>query len=581
MSNTNLEKIIIYDPRLDVNQPFKNWYTMFPASDLTVIRQPTANYSQNSANFQILLNDNNTLIDRSSMIFSMPITIDMTGPGTGAGNCYQAEKEGLRSNPLAKIINNLNFNFNGTSFSYLPYEMEIARERLTNSNNNVNKQLMPTMPDRNQDYAYSYLTNRSPFALYNDNPYEVSRRAYPITVVTNTTTAAKITTTLNMNLFDFSPMSRDNDVIGIHSTPLSINFVFVSNLSRIWSRDLTNHTQPISTFSVTFGAPSIHFVAMTIPRQIPIPPVISYPLEDIVYYPTTTSTTYAQNSTFSIDSNVIQLETTPKKIYIYVKRSTQSVAASLDASVGSSDVFARINTAQVTFGNRNGLLSSYSDYDLWNMSFKNGVEMSYIEWTGSNGSTTTQYLSGSVLAIDPVRDLGLNDDYVVGKADKINFKIQLNVTTLSPNTVSYDMGLLIVYDSILTYSNGQYSKSNVLFNNFNEVQQGVISYNQLRNLSGGYIAGMMASGGSIKGFAKDVWSQIKDFAPTLNKMLKETKAISRLTPAIPYIGQPISNVARTLGYGEGEEGYDELNGGKILTRGDLMSRIKRYENRRR
>jgi hypothetical protein len=117
----------------------------------------------------------------------------------GTGNLFQPLREGLRAYPFDKIVITSNINMNGQTLSYQNYEQIIPMERFID--NHKNNQIEPTMCDCFQNYTDAYNTNRSPFATYFSNPAEVTRRAYPIATISNTTTGAVLDTVIYHNIF--------------------------------------------------------------------------------------------------------------------------------------------------------------------------------------------------------------------------------------------------------------------------------------------------------------------------------------------------------------------------------------------
>jgi hypothetical protein len=586
----NLQKYKILDPRLEVSETFKKWYVMLGSPDIVCQVYPTSQYSNSNLTFNIPLpNAYKCIVDRSSAIIALPVHIVMHGTGGGSGNIFQPLREGLRSYPFDKMVITSNINMNGNLVAYQNYEQILPMERY--NDNHKNNQIVPTMCDPSQNYSDTYNTNMSPFATRFSNPAEVTRRAYPMTIISNNTTDAVIDTVLYWNIFDYPPFTEKTDVVGINITPFVLNYTFINNLAHIWSRD-AGHTQNLQTLAVTLGSnsslgqPRISMNVLSLPSHINIPDSISYPYHLITFFPSTTTSAIAPATSLAQQgTQIIQLNTVPSKIYLYVKVATQSVLASTAAAVLYPDVFASITRVAITFGNKNNLLASASQWDLYNMSKKNGLsdKWGFSDWSGYNGAGDPN-LVGSVVCIDPSKDLSLEDGYIVGKNDKINFQALIDYTTLSPYTVLYDVCVLCVYDGIQTMRGNQCELNNLVIGDIHEIQESPISYHEMKSIYGGAIAG------DARSFFSNVWGKLKDVAGPINQLLKDTKAISNLAPMVPYIGGPLSSVASHLGYGEGEggdfyepeggfiagEGEGVLAGGKVMRRSALKKNLTRY-----
>lgn len=603
---SNIQKLALLDPRLEVSETFKNFYVMLGSPDILCQPYPATSFSNSNINFNITLPDNHRcVIDRSSAILSIPIRITMNGTGAGVGNIYQPDREGLRSNPFDKMVLTSNYNINGSSLSYQNSEQILPMERY--DDNLSNNQISPTMCDCSQNYTSVYGTNRSPFALFFDNPNEITRRAYPITVISNNTTDAVIDLVLYINIFDYPPFTEQNDVVGVNITPFTILYTMVSQLSRIWSRDPA-HTQNLTTLNVTvgtnslFGQPQISMIVLSLPHSVEIPDNISYPYNQVSFYPSVSSGSIAPNTTINQHAtSVIQLDTLPSKIYIYVKASTQHVLSSMANSIGIPDTFASIIGVHLTLGNKNRLLASYSVQDLYNMSKKNGLsnKWSFSDFSGRNGPSDPT-LMGSVICIDPSKDLSLAPGTIVGLSNKLNFQAFVSYTTISPYTMPYDVNVFIIYDGIQTMIGNRCDFSTNIISSEAELQMSPMSYNEIKAVYGGVIAGRNA-----KSFFKNMWGKLKEVAGPINKLLKSTGIISKATSFIPGVGPVVSGVAKTLGYGEGGNFYTQnmdggqyynqrqitdggfiagegapsggiLAGGRTLQRRDLARNVRRY-----
>ena len=120
----HVEKGYYIDPRVNMSNKFRKWISMIGATESTLLVTPASSGANNTtSNFDVRVTDTEfVVIDRSSMVIGQPTTITKTGPGTGTGNLYQPDCEGLRCRPLEKVLQNLNINVSaGSKLSYQPY----------------------------------------------------------------------------------------------------------------------------------------------------------------------------------------------------------------------------------------------------------------------------------------------------------------------------------------------------------------------------------------------------------------------------------------------------------------------------
>jgi hypothetical protein len=101
-----------------------------------------------------------------------------------------------------------------------------------------------------------------------------------------------------------------------------------------------------------------------------------------------------------------------------------------------------VSGLNITFNNVSGLLTSYSQNDLYMMSRRNGSQQTWSEFRGivTNRFKTEYAGIGSIIVIDPVRDLGLSDFLSSGSLGQFSFQA----------TVTYDKILGHTYGEATT-----------------------------------------------------------------------------------------------------------------------------------
>lgn len=154
-------------------------------------------------------------------------------------------------------------------------------------------------------------------------------------------------------------------------------------------------------------------------------PYIDYPR----YITSASNSVIPSNSSLTITSNSLQLNQIPDYILIGI-RPTQS-----NITVKKQHRFYPIKQLNINFNNVSGLLSSATEYDLYKMSVKNGLQKTYLDFTGyapdaSFGTlgggvlgSKLQQTSGSFIVIDPSLDLSLPDFYSNGSIGVFSFQV--------------------------------------------------------------------------------------------------------------------------------------------------------------
>ena len=106
-------------------------------------------------------------------------------------------------------------------------------------------------------------------------------------------------------------------------------------------------------------------------------------------------------------------------VYIFVKQTNYNAYI--------TDTFARINNISINSINNISLLTSNSPHQLYQISVKNGIELTWDQWYGStSGLRRNTSGVGSILCINPVLDLGIKSSNIT------KISITVNYTSLFP-----------------------------------------------------------------------------------------------------------------------------------------------------
>lgn len=539
-----IQKIGYLDPRIDSlnKMKYEKFYTEIGATQISVIQNMASSYSNNSANFTPSFNDNNTsVIDRSSVHFILPVTIDMaTTQTSGSGNLYNPSFEGFRACPIETILENLIITVKGKQISYHCNEIIQLSQRYDQYD--LSK-ITPQYGDMSQTYADMNASNLSPFASVYDNPK--TRRSQPITVVSNTPTAAKLTANLIMNMSCYAPFTTKPYSFGLNMDPATLIYQYQSNLNRIWSRDIVNSTRVLETMTVTLGRPELDFIQLSLPQGVQLPSSIDYDYVNIDQHTITDPvTTRAQYTNFNILSDNFQFDSIFDKMLVCVHVAKSAIDSSVSNSVGITDTYAAINSLSVSIGNRTDILNNYSQAEIYEICRKNGLDkdISYYDFIGLNNGTN---LMGSVVALVPA-DLGT--DMVAGVNRKSTFQIKANVTALNPLTLAYEMSVIFIRNGIMTISGNNCELNYIPISNISELRLSEKPYREIAALNGGLNLG------DIGRFFNTAFSKVKEYAKPVNQFLKNTRVLSSAASLLPKVGPIAGPIISSLGYGDGGDG---------------------------
>jgi hypothetical protein len=131
------------------------------------------------------------------------------------------------------------------------------------------------------------------------------------------------------------------------------------------------------------------------------------------------------DTTTSQVTDVISMRQIPNFIYMVIRPQYNSMKPQF-----SNHLCFPITGLNITFNNVSGLLTSYSQNDLYMMSRRNGSQQTWSEFRGTVINKNKESFAGigSIIVIDPVRDLGLSDFLSSGSLGQFSFQ----------STVTYD-----------------------------------------------------------------------------------------------------------------------------------------------
>lgn len=579
---SELNTVTVANPVTDTNS--RDVFQIHKGPLISTWTQITTNaYSDSQIQFSAPPPNPQTVIDRLIYV-GVPIKLSFSGD-TGNVNTpllNYAVRDAFRAFPLHSILQTLTVTINtgGITMNI----NEVLPDLLWYGGNPPNDQnqqfsLSPTMMDQSQNYSELVSTMRNPLGGYGDSglPYEMKRGEFLPKIITNTSTAAEVQAFLVEPLlispFLFGKM-QEMGLTGIQN--LVFNFTFnAGKLNRAWSHaaDPTAGTfnAPTATFlevDQIAQKPTMFFRYCTLPivdSNPSLEKVYSYPYNQIQSYATETSTLYAPGAAGEIISNNIQLPVIPERLFLYLR------IHDTDRTYLTTDTFAQITNVSINWNNQSGILASATQYDLYNISRKNGCRMSFPQWMGECGNALTALNKisgpGSLLCIDFADDIGLNDLEAPGQLGTYQFQVTIKFKNVNPTlTQTYRLmavfitsGVLQIFKNEATTSVGILSKEEVLkAKTFPQVQ-----FKNVHDFYGG-----------------NFWNGLKSFVSRAAKGVQ--KALPYVEKALPYVQQGVQ-LASKLGAGKRKHRHHhrrhhhhggDFVGGKLISRNELAKRAK-------
>lgn len=424
---------LVMDPRVDCDSE-QLYIIRKGAEHVRYDTNITTSSSDSSINFSVVPPNANIACDKRVWI-DLQVQFTLTGPDTGvplvsveggaAPGQLLGNTDGLRWMPLHSVCESLSVSFNQTNVSQnlRQYIEAVTRCGYDPAFEGTYLSVAPSMHDQYQNYGDYVVwgSGRNPLNKYGENSAQQPRGAlsYLVTAVSNTsaTIIATWSEPILMSPFLLDKM-QEKGFLGL--TNIDFNFQ-LGDLRKMWSHDAVNG-HALSNIAATMqnmSKPQLRFCWMTPPLTEDIPLVNRYPYHQVTDFRTTIGS-FAQGATFQQYTNNIQLSSIPSRMFIVVK--PQIGQAGDDYT--KSDAYAYIDNIQIQFDNKNSLLGTATSRDLYELSVRNGLQMSWAQWSK---------FCGSVVVIDFARDISLSSAQAVGMSGNYNLSVQISGTNLAPN----------------------------------------------------------------------------------------------------------------------------------------------------
>jgi hypothetical protein len=449
MSESVVNKLVPineYDPRVNL-RPATQYAVKKGGSNETMNVFPSSSYSTSQINFLPIVPNMDTIVSRRAMIgFYYEVAITGTTDQVDMRDCL-----GLliapRANPNGNVVNTINSTINNTSISInLANNISVLQKFNVSQDEQIRDlSLFPSMNDFYQNYRDGQGANNNPLAeIGNAGGAQEPRGGWGNIEVVSSSPTSLVFRFYSIEPLYLSPWTNEEShsagFFGVNN--LTFNLV-LGSLNRCISID-TLSTSPnivVSSINTTFyRAPEVFMTYIQPSNLSELPRSIPYSYSTVQEYQTDRGLV-SGGATFTMQSQNIQLDTIPKRIYLCAQRSNGT------KDYSTSDVFARIDNVSVNFDVQSGLLSSASEAQLYAMSAYNGYQGSYSAW---------HKYTGSVLAIDFARDICLQNPLEsVGLGNvKKNIQFTVTFTNLNVNPVNYTFFVIVVTDGLFTLTQG-------------------------------------------------------------------------------------------------------------------------------
>ena len=449
--------VSILEPRMAVVPESESLHVISGGSQRLTTQVITSDSSQVnaplvSAIWSINPPSNQTVIDRFIKVRAY-VEVKCTG-----GDFEIASNDCMRQFPLNSLIDVTSIRINGESVSDNSGDILHAQLCYHNEPEDRKKSWSTTAAQPDQYQALEdYLvlgTSRNVAANYGENSLEPTRGGFQVEVVDPQTLRFIVTEPLFI-----SPMYQGSgkQVEGfVNVNELNINLRFKSMTERFMT--LAPRLAPgvnITSCSAQFyRQPEVLINYLTPDNLQMLPDTQTLGYTKPQSYLRQLSPDFAVGETRSVTSDSIRLSQIPSKIMLFARR--QEAASTFD----KPDSFLKIKGVSVDFNNESGLLAGATEQDLFEISRRNGCNLSYPQFT--------QY-RGGVLVLEMGKDIGLVDSLAPGVQGSFTIRVTVTFENVSGDTypasyymVLYNVGAFSISQNSARSSLGNLSQSMVL-----------------------------------------------------------------------------------------------------------------------
>ncbi len=608
LSFEKLQPVCVRDPRTNITS--KREYAVLKSGSQSTYKQySTTAISNNSMQFSVPPPSGGIITDRKVQL-AVPVRLMLNATSTAAGQTVlRPGFDAPRAYGLSSAIETLQATINNQSVSI--NLGDVIQPLMRFNNNECLKELdystTPTYMDQSQSYANLVGTNRNPLGSYADvgDGAVMPRGGFPYNVVANPVSIAidePLVAIVDIFFVEYVYLSPFYWGHGLSEcgffnvTSMDFNITFLSQAAnRFWSHSSALAGLALSSISYAFGtnpngpttfasnSPFLLFQYIT-PQETQVlshNQVITYPYFDVQRYPTDQAIVAAGAPSVMISNN-IQLNSIPRRMYIYVRKRNQDLYGSAE----STDTYFSIENISIQFQNKNGLLASASKQQLYEMSVKNHCNMSWTEWSGGPVHPASTLSSsygtvGSVLCIEFATDIGLDSLDAPGKLAQSMLQVTVGVRNIASVEIAPTLYIVTVLEGTFTIEGLGRSSTNIGVITSNDIiscqQQEGINYNAVQDVNGGnFLSGLRNFGKWLRGN-----HVISD---TLGKT--QLGVLSPILRAVTGLGEGGDDGGALLmdggsvkagrrGRKGGSEGGDAdgLIGGEMMTRKQLAKKI--------
>lgn len=383
--------------------------------------------------------------------------------------------DALRQYPISSIADVLTVQINGESISdNLADKVHAMLCYSDRSDWNKSNSLTACEPDNYQEYAdYAIFGSaKNPLADYGEASAYDPRGGFPVEPLAPNKFRTVVTEPILLSPFYNGDGDQEEGFVNVQQ--FNISYRWKSDLSKVLSHSALGN--PITNVTVRFyQAPEILTTYITPDLTQPIPQlqVLPYhkPQEYIKAGTPSNLAPGASDATPTSDS--IKLSQIPRRMFIFFRHERST------SNYETSDSFLVIERLDVLWNNQSGLFSQCGTQELYEISRRNGCNLSYPQFSKYRGS---------VFCAEFGKDIGLLDNEAPGVQGQYTIQIRATVKNTSSSNFTADFyvvmlneGTFSVAENMARASLGNLTPQAVLASKASDE----LDYSHYENLQGG------------------------------------------------------------------------------------------------
>jgi hypothetical protein len=459
--------------------------------------------------------------------------------------------DALRQLPISSITDVLTCQINGESISdNLGDKLHSMLCFGDRDEWNKSLSMSPCSPDNYQEYAdwATYGSAKNPLANYGEASAYDPRGGFPVELLAPNKFRAVITEPILLSPFYSGKGGQEEGFVNVQQ--FNISYRWKTDLSKVLSHSALGNA--ITSVDVKFyQAPEILTTYITPDLTQPIPQLQVLPYhKPQEYIKASTPSALPSGSSVQLTSDSIKLSQIPRKMYVFVRHERSS------SDYKTADSFLVMERLEVLWNNQSGLFSQCSKQELYEISRRNGCNLSYPQWS--------EY-RGSVFCCEFGKDIGLLDNESAGVQGQYTIQVRPTFKNTSGSDFTGDFyvvmlneGTFSIAENMGRASLGNLTPQAVLASK----ESDELSYQHYEDIQGGGFFSKLKH--TLNKVARGVQKGARvaeKYAPMVVGAVPE---LAPVASALPAISRGARAVRKATG---GRMAGGRLAGGAVLQRG--------------